>query len=54
MTKIRQFNITHVPEEDRLLLRLNTTDRSEFRLWLTRRMAKVLGALVQAMGMSGA
>ncbi len=28
------------PAEDRLLLRINTTDKQEFRLWLTRRFTK--------------
>lgn len=35
---IQQFNVTYVPSEDRLLLRFNTRDSSEYRLWLTRKM----------------
>ena len=37
-------------EDDRLLLRLSTRDRTEYRLWLTRRFVKVLwGALIQTL-----
>ena len=32
------------PEEDRMLLRISTTDESEYHLWLTRRFIKVLWA----------
>lgn len=35
---IQQFNATYVPTEDRVLLRFNTTDLAEYRLWLTRKM----------------
>lgn len=35
---IQQFNATYIPTEDRVLLRFNTSDSSEYRLWLTRKM----------------
>ncbi len=47
--RIRQINITFLAEEDRLLLRLNTTDKDEFRIWLTRRVVRQF-----ALGLSGA
>lgn len=45
---IHQIQIRHDEAEDRLLLRLSTTDHCEFRFWLTRRFTKRLwGMLVQ-------
>jgi len=38
--QLHQMNIEFQPIEDRLVLKINTTDKSEFRLWLTRRFAK--------------
>lgn len=35
---IQQFNATYIPTEDRVLLRFNTSDSSEYRLWLTRKL----------------
>ena len=32
-----QYQMAYVAEQDRMLLRINTRNRSEFRLWLTRR-----------------
>lgn len=37
---VKQFNGTYFNQEDRILLRFNTVDESEFRLWLTRFMTK--------------
>ena len=34
---LRQISATYVPEEDRILLRLNTTTDTEYRFWVTRR-----------------
>lgn len=42
MSQIDQIQITYVPDEDRLLLRLSTQAQEEFRLWLTRRLVKLL------------
>ena len=36
---IKQLNATYVPAEDRVLLRVSTEAREEFRLWLTRAIA---------------
>ena len=45
---IHQIQIRHDETEDRLLLRLSTTDNCEFRFWLTRRFTRRLwGMLVQ-------
>ena len=40
--QIHQVSANHVVEEDRILLRINTTDGQEFRAWLTRRMTGAL------------
>ncbi len=39
---LHQLNITVSTEEDRLLLRLSTTGKREYRLWLTRRFVRAL------------
>ncbi len=39
---IHQMQIRFVGIEDRLLLRINTKDHNEFRLWITRRYCKQL------------
>jgi hypothetical protein len=39
---IHQFNLQFHPEEDRLIFRLNTVNREEFRFFLTRRFVKIL------------
>lgn len=39
---IKQFNVTYIAAEDRILLRLNTTTQEEFRIWLTRRVMRKL------------
>jgi len=47
--KINQINLNYSLSEDRLLFRLNTHDKTEFRMWLTRAMSiKLLGLLNQA------
>jgi hypothetical protein len=35
---IKQLNASYLLNEDRILLRLNTADNSEYRLWMTRRV----------------
>lgn len=35
---IHQLSLTYSPNEDRLLLRINTTTQEEIHVWLTRRM----------------
>lgn len=39
---IKQLNVTFLAAEDRILLRLNTTGKEEFRIWLTRRIVRTL------------
>lgn len=39
---ISQVNIRFVPEEDRLLFSMNTTDKKQFRFYFTRRWVKLL------------
>jgi hypothetical protein len=36
--QIHQMSVTYLPEQDRILMRINTTDNEEMRLWLTRRL----------------
>lgn len=36
--KIHQLNVQYLPDQDRLLARVNTATGLEFRLWLTRRL----------------
>lgn len=45
--KINQVNFTYSPAEDRLLFRINTKTRAEFRMWLTRAMTIKLSTLLQ-------
>ncbi len=42
MTTIRQLQMSYSPEEDRILLRVNTNTGEEFRFWLTRRFSQIL------------
>lgn len=42
MSRINQIQVRYTPIEDRIVLRLNTEDASEFRFWITRRYAKIL------------
>jgi len=42
MTAISQLQMSYSPEEDRVLLRLNTTATEEFRFWLTRRYCQLV------------
>jgi len=44
---IRQFNITYLIPEDRLLFSFNTNDGQEFRFWLTRRITLFILAATQ-------
>ena len=41
--QIHQLNLKYIPEQDRLLLRINTKTGEEIRLWLSRRLT--LGVL---------
>jgi len=37
-----QYQMAYVAEQDRMLLRIGTRDKAEFRLWLTRRAVRLL------------
>jgi hypothetical protein len=51
VAQLNQLQLRFEPNEDRLLLRVNTTDRREFRFWVTRRYAKLLwSALATTLG----
>lgn len=48
MSALHQLTMSYVPEQDRILFRLSTKDKKEYRMWLTRRFVTVLwGALGQ-------
>ncbi|MDF1657234.1 MAG: hypothetical protein P1U58_06450 [Verrucomicrobiales bacterium] len=42
MSKMHQMQLSYVSTEDRILFRLNTKARQEFRFWMTRRYAGLL------------
>lgn len=39
---LQQLNMSYVPEQDRLLLRISTSGDAEYRVWLTRRYCSLL------------
>jgi hypothetical protein len=46
--KLHQFQMAFVAEQDRMLMRISTQDKAEIRLWLTRRVVRLLwGALLK-------
>lgn len=40
--RIRQLNLAYVPLQDRILLRVNTNENTEFRMWFTRNFIRIL------------
>jgi len=47
-TALHQITMSYAVEDDRLLLRISTTEKKEYQLWLTRRFVSVLwAALIQ-------
>lgn len=42
MGQLKQMQIVFVPVEDRLMFRVNTSNRQEFRFWMTRRYVSIL------------
>ncbi len=44
--RLHQINIGYSLEEDRMLLRVNTTGKTEYRLWMTRRYVRLLWNLL--------
>jgi len=49
MSQLHQIQISYVPTEDRLVLRLNTRARHEFRFWMTRRYVIILWKAIMDM-----
>ena len=47
--QIHQMSVTYLPEQDRILMRVNTTESEEMRLWLTRRLMAGLWPLLTKM-----
>ncbi len=43
---ISQMQMVYSPEEDRILFRVKSTDREEFRFWITRRFALMLARVL--------
>ena len=41
-TQLHQMNISYIPKEDRLLLKISSKSNDEYRLWLTRRYCSLL------------
>ena len=37
---LRQINVSFDPRQDRLLMRISTTEATEFQIWLTRRIVR--------------
>ncbi len=48
MSQLHQMQITYAPVEDRLLFRVNTKQRQEFRFWMTRRYVALLWKTILA------
>ena len=44
---LHQINVTYVPTEDRLLMRVTTREGDEYRVWLTRRYCLLLLGVLQ-------
>lgn len=44
--KVHQLSVTYLREQDRLLVRINTSDGEELRLWFTRRLMLELWPLM--------
>ncbi len=47
--QIHQMTVSYLAEQDRILMRINTTDGEEMRLWLTRRLMAGLWPLLTKM-----
>src|SRR5436190_2425472 len=46
---IHQIQMKYSAQEDRILLRISSTERAEFRFWLTRRYVKLLWTILLKM-----
>ncbi|MFP5483869.1 MAG: hypothetical protein ACLGGW_11395, partial [Gammaproteobacteria bacterium] len=40
--QIKQLQVAYAPEHDRILMRINSAENQEVRVWLTRRMVRML------------
>jgi hypothetical protein len=49
MSGIQQIFVNYVPAQDRILVRVSTTDSTEMRMWLTRRFVTVLWPVMRQM-----
>lgn len=49
MSQMRQMQLSYMPTEDRILFRMNTKARQEFRFWMTRRYVGILWASLSKM-----
>lgn len=47
--QIHQMSVTYLPEQDRILMRINTREGEEMRMWLTRRLMVGLWPLLTRM-----
>lgn len=47
---VHQLSVTYQPEQDRILVRVNTTQAEEFRFWMTRRLTLQLWPVLQEVG----
>lgn len=47
ITRLHQMNISYMPAEDRLLLKVSSRSGEEYRLWLTRRYTGLLVNVLQ-------
>ena len=49
---LHQLTMTYTPEQDRVMLRIGTGEKTEYQLWLTRRFVRVMwAALVKTIEM---
>lgn len=53
MSGLHQIQLRYDALEDRALLRMTTTERSEFRFWITRRYARLLWAALNGAAAHG-
>lgn len=44
--RLNQLKIDFIPEQDRLMIQLSTSESAEIRLWMTRRFVKLLWPLL--------
>ena len=47
--KLHQLSVVYLAEQDRILVRANTSEAAEMRLWLTRRLMLGLWPLLTRM-----